>query len=238
MGKKSRRNRNRSQESPAASPVGGRAHQVVTPPAHRPPPPSITSGQPSRYLTLELLDAILARGVAERLNSKQALSNYLLNLLSDTRFHHLTLPLLKGLQYGPPYINARVAIRGLVGLEDNPTLLHWVCQWKMLIRLGWTAQDEMVDMAIRAGANVNATMNNKTSPLFFATKYGTLLTVDLLLKAGGNIYQHDKFGRTCLYNALEHPSPSHCEEAIRALTGNRNLSESTRRWFFIRTNNG
>lgn len=163
-----------------------------------------------QLLTPELLEKILARGVTERLNTRHALKQYLVDLLSEGRVFRITKTLLEGLEFGPPQINARTAPgESFVGSgePDNPTLLHWVCQWRMLKSMGWTAGDEMVDMVIKAGADVNATMRNKTTPLFFAVKYGTLRTVDLLLEAGADIQQRDQHGRTCLYNALEHPSP-------------------------------
>jgi hypothetical protein len=179
--------------------------------AARPPPPIILQSlllKLNQYVTPELVNAVLARGVAEHLNSKQALKQYFMDLLSggDDVFV-IIIPLLQGLQRGPPHIDARVTSKWFIGVEDKPALLHWASQCRLLKIFGWTSQDEMVEMIIRAGANVNAPLKNKTSPIFFAVKRGTLETVDLLLAAGGNIEQRDNFGRTCLHNALEHPSP-------------------------------
>jgi hypothetical protein len=53
-------------------------------------------------------------------------------------------------------------------------LLHWVCQWRLLQSFGWEAQDETVDMIIKAGADFNVTLRNKTCRIFFVVKYGTL----------------------------------------------------------------
>jgi hypothetical protein len=64
-------------------------------------------------------------------------------------------------------------------------------------------------MVLKAGANVNDILQNQTNALFFGVKYRSLKTVDLILEADIQmIQQRDKFWRSCLYNALEYPSPS------------------------------
>ncbi|CAB9510403.1 B-box zinc finger [Seminavis robusta] len=161
-------------------------------------------------VTNEALDKILARGVLdEELNSREKLWDYFLKLVINFPTALLTEYILRGLVLGPPHIDRRVNLApGNKQSEFSFPLLSWACQWKLAKEnFHWLAQDEMVDMIIKAGANVNSLMENKTNALFLAVKYGSLQTVDLLLEAGCNIHQVDQFDRTCLYNATEHPSP-------------------------------
>lgn len=57
------------------------------------------------------------------------------------------------------------------------------------------------------GVDVKAVLENKCNAAFFAVKYGSPKTLDLLIEAGINIQQRDCFGQTVLYNALEYPNP-------------------------------
>lgn len=54
------------------------------------------------------------------------------------------------------------------------------------------------------GASV---LENKCNAVFFAVRYGTSKTLDLLIEAGINMQQRDCTGLTVLYNALEYPNP-------------------------------
>jgi hypothetical protein len=74
---------------------------------------------------------------------------------------------------------------------DPPTLLMYVSQWKFLSHaFGWLGGDEIVSMVLATpGVNVNAVMENKCNAAFFAVKYGTHKTLDLLIEAGINM-QH------------------------------------------------
>jgi len=65
----------------------------------------------------------------------------------------------------------------------------------------------MVDLLLRAGAPVDAKLQNGCTPLFFAVKYGSVDTVRLLHEAGANLQQKDFRKQTCLRNALPQASP-------------------------------
>ncbi|CAB9522201.1 expressed unknown protein [Seminavis robusta] len=136
--------------------------------------------------------------------SREKLREYFLRLLVNEFTVSLLTRILEGLIHGDPQINEQWSLARGVRFP----LLQLACQWKMLwYNYNWLAQDEMVDMIIKAGANVNQTIHNGTNALFFAVKYGTVQTVNLLLEAGCNFCQLDELGRTCWYNATEHPSP-------------------------------
>jgi ankyrin repeat protein len=72
----------------------------------------------------------------------------------------------------------------------------------------WKGGDELVSMMLAARVDVNAVTPSQCNAAFFAGKYGSPTTLDLLIKAGINIHQVDKMGRTCLWNAIERPSPT------------------------------
>jgi hypothetical protein len=119
--------------------------------------------------------------------------------------------------------HAHLDIQIPVSEFGDVSLLIWICQWKLLQRMcEWKGGDELVSMVLAAGVKVNAVMPNKCNAAFFAVKYGSPTTLDLLIKAGINIHQLDKFGRTCLWNALERPSPA----MIRCLLGHLPATET------------
>jgi len=87
-------------------------------------------------------------------------------------------------------------------------LLIMFCQWKMIRnQIGYLGGDEMVEIALKMGADPNCSLSNKVTPIFLAVKYGSPTTVQLLIDAGCNIRALDCFGRTCLYNTIERCYP-------------------------------
>jgi len=97
----------------------------------------------------------------------------------------------------------------MVGGMEPQSLLHWICQWKLLqLQCGWKGHDDMVDLLIHAGADVNAQLENtKVTPLFFAVKYASVDTCRLLVEAGANVCHKDCRKQTCLRNILPQANP-------------------------------
>lgn len=158
-------------------------------------------------VTTEVLSPDRVHGVREELREPRVQEQYLMRLFvgSLPRMKFLVDPLTEGLLKGGRFIN--VSVSG-VGKNDVFPLLMWVCQWKLLKKaFGWSGEDEIVSMVLAAGADVSATLRNGCNAAFFAVKYGSPRTLQLLIDAGINMEQKDKFNRTCLYNALERPSP-------------------------------
>lgn len=125
--------------------------------------------------------------------------------------HWLTRPLVQALIEGPnsQAMKARVVPLNMKeSVMEGQSLLHWLVQWRLLqIQCGWRGHDDMVDLLIRAGADVNATLQNGCTPLFFAVKYGTIDTVRCLIQGGANPLHKDIHNQTCLRNALPQASP-------------------------------
>jgi hypothetical protein len=147
-----------------------------------------------QLVTNELLDAVLSRGVVndERCLYKRAfLRSYFLQLMNSISLcphpqFDLIVAVLIGLTNGPAYINRRI---DLYGGEEPLPILHWVCQWKLLranSHRAFTAGDELVDMVVKAGADVNATIRNKTNAMFFAVKHVFQLLVRNLVFGSQN----------------------------------------------------
>jgi hypothetical protein len=160
------------------------------------------------YLAGRLLSPDRIRGVPEDLRQPEVLRDHLLRVLALTeRTAWFIAALIKGLLECHSSINIRIG--STPSQPDPPTILVYVSQWKYLNRaFGWQGRDEIVSMVLATpGVNVNAVMENNCNAAFFAVKYGTPKTLDLLIKAGINMQQRDCFGRTVLYNALEYPNP-------------------------------
>ena len=114
-------------------------------------------------------------------------------------------PLFDGLMKGSPYIDTFV--EPPTGGMPMP-ILAWLCQWKSIGGLfHWKGRDEMVSIALAAGADPNVKTKKGSTPVFFAVKYGSLETVKALANGGANFSLLDSRKRTCLWNALERPIP-------------------------------
>jgi len=121
------------------------------------------------------------------------------------RMKWFTVPFWEALA-GDTDINARIATPFDPGAEPNP-VLYWLVQWKLMRKqFGYRGADDMVHVALKLGANPNIRLKNGTNSLFFATKYSSPHCVDLLIEAGADVTAKDIQGRTCLFNALEHPN--------------------------------
>mmetsp|Transcript_29075 Transcript_29075/g.64493 ORF Transcript_29075/g.64493 Transcript_29075/m.64493 type:complete len:849 (-) Transcript_29075:131-2677(-) len=116
----------------------------------------------------------------------------------------LTYPFLLGLVGGElGNINKRV---NFIAPEPHP-ILHWLVQFNLLrAQLGYCGNEDMVALALRAGASVHEEVSNKCTALFFSMKYSNVRTVELLLDAGAKVDHKDCYGHTVWKNAAERPN--------------------------------
>jgi hypothetical protein len=161
------------------------------------------------YVSDDLLEKVLSTSPSS--TSKDAVGKYFFALVDGMSccpalLYDIVVSILIGIARGPPFINKRVSLGA--GSEPMPILM-WAWQWKLLrhnAEDSFTASDELVGMLINAGANVNDILpSNKTNAMFFAVKYAGLDAIDSLIRAGINLQQHNVFGQSCMYNALEYP---------------------------------
>ncbi|KAG7343749.1 zinc finger C3HC4 type domain containing protein [Nitzschia inconspicua] len=156
----------------------------------------------------QYLDMIFARGSNGPFSTKNSLREYLLKLVSDSKFHSITVPLVFGLAMGPPHIHKEVLLYDI--LQEPASLLYWACRWKHLRLVGyWPAESELIDMILKAGGieKINNPLKNGMNPLFIAVNYADLKGVDILLDAGIKVDHRNANGETALKNAVEHPQP-------------------------------
>ena len=114
-------------------------------------------------------------------------------------------PFLLGLASGSRnHINKKIKWRG-----DSPTpILSWLCQYRFFeVQFDYQGRDDMVALALSAGASVNA-LNpaNGITPIFFSMKYSSLRTVEMLLEQGATVNLRDVYGQTIWKNAVEFPN--------------------------------
>ncbi|KAL7578824.1 hypothetical protein ACA910_016045 [Epithemia clementina (nom. ined.)] len=137
----------------------------------------------------------------------------LIQVLHQDSVLWLAIPLLEGLLYAGDLINRRVFIPG--SGEPFP-LLHCLCQYKLLKKqFQYKGANDLVALTLRAGAMVNDKLGNGCTALFFAVKYGSAETVQLLVQAGADTAATDIYGQTCWKNAVEYAIPSVIEALIR-----------------------
>ena len=170
--------------------------------------------------------AALANGVImpTDLLNQEALTELLMRVFFQTldcRALWLVEALIAGLSQGHARINATVGPPDF-GEAGTFPLLFWVCKWKLLERMvGWQGREDIVSLVLTTpGIDVNVCISNKTNALFFATKYGSAETIQLLKKAGINMKQRDQFNRTALYNLLEYPDPRSLQVLLEHLPAN------------------
>ena len=149
------------------------------------------------------------------------LVNRLWEVANNELMDWLIIPLLNGIIKGGNAMNKKIAAFG-----DLQPILHWLCQYKNWCRQkGYCGGDDMVALALQAGADVNMEANNKTTPIFFAVKYASARCVEMLLDAGTNIKQKDIYGQTIWKNAVERPDPKIIELLIKRCNGTIPVSE-------------
>ncbi|CAB9513034.1 expressed unknown protein [Seminavis robusta] len=132
----------------------------------------------------DLVAAIEYRGYSHGfgLDSPEVLHFRLKQVLFDQENHvlfWLTRPLVQALLEGPTSDawELRVVPLNLQTVMEGQSLLHWLVQWKLLqLQCGWRGHDDMVDLLIRAGAPVDATLANGCTPLFFAVNVSVYST--------------------------------------------------------------
>ena len=137
----------------------------------------------------------------------------LIQVLHQDSILWLAIPLLEGLLYSGDLVNRRVFVPG--SGEPFP-LLHCLCQYKLLKKqFQYKGGNDLVALTLRAGAMVNDKLGNGCTALFFAVKYGSEETVQLLVQAGADTSATDIYGQTCWKNAVEYAIPSVIEGLIR-----------------------
>ena len=96
----------------------------------------------------------------------------------------LTEPLLYGLINCETAINEKVHFA--LGEEQQPILM-WVCQFKFLIRYNYCGTEDMIALALAAGADVNIQNKDGETALQLAFRKAHASVVKELLQAGADI---------------------------------------------------
>jgi len=187
----------------------GRTSSYQPPPP--PPPPSPLSDTKKtavqRAITVAV-KCIMKRGIPsgvglDGFNSQELESRLWEVSNNEYLYEWLIVPLLNGLVYGNPKINDKSHF--IRGQEPHPIIM-WLCQHRNLrAQFNYCGRDDMVALVLSAGADVSLRVSNGCNPLFFAVKYGSARTIELLLDAGVKVDERDVFGRTIWKNALERP---------------------------------
>jgi len=182
-------------------------------PDGRETPPLVTPEECFRPETLDelcgvlndLVDKLCPDYVPESLQDPQVCFDRLKEVLFSNfeMTSWFTVPLGKALLGD---INVRIPFPFDPRAEPNPAL-YWLVQWNFMRKqFGYRGSDDMVHIALKLGANPNIRMKNRTTAIFFATKYSSPQCMDLLIEAGADLTAKDMYGRSCLYNALEYPN--------------------------------
>lgn len=151
--------------------------------------------------------SILKRGIPPGVGldgyNRQALEARLWEVANNERMTWLTIPLLIGLVYGKRKINDKFHF--IEGQEPHPILM-WLCQYKFIrAQFNYCGGDDMIALALSAGADVSLRVSNGCNALFFAVKYGSARTIELLLDAGVDVHERDFNGMAVWKNAVERP---------------------------------
>jgi len=188
----------------------GREFYQPPPPPRPPAPLSGTSRTDVQKLIRAAVTSILKRGIPPGVGlggyNSQELEARLWEVANNEYMKWLTIPLLIGLVYGKRKINDKFHF--FEGQEPHPILM-WLCQYKFIrARFNYCGRDDMVALALSAGADVSLRVSNGCNALFFAVKYGSARTIELLLDAGVKVDERDVYGRTVWKNAVERPDLS------------------------------
>jgi hypothetical protein len=188
--------------------------------SHLQPPPIAPLSSTHQVAVQNLIDVavpkILQRGIAQNVGldgmGHKELAIRLWNVANnDYILAWLTVPFLVGLIKGGEHINKRVSCQG----SEAWPILHWLCQYKLMrAQLNYIGNDDMIALALAAGADVTLTAQNKCTALFFSLKYSSARAVQMLLDAGSKIDQRDHYGQTIWKNAVERPDPKVIELLI------------------------
>ncbi len=86
---------------------------------------------------------------------------------------------------------------------------------------GYVASDsvEVIEMLLRAGADINARDAQEMTPLILGASCGRPERVRMLLRAGADIHLRDAKGKTALDHARLHSEVEHREAIVRMLEG-------------------
>ncbi|EJK68803.1 hypothetical protein THAOC_09987 [Thalassiosira oceanica] len=175
---------------------------------------------PVRALVELAADQILFRGIPPKVGldgfDKSRLVKRLWSVANNERMYWLTGPLLERLaeQDSEEVINVTVASPNGDGIEE--TVLSWLCRYKLFHKQhGFSGKDDMIALAIQAGADTNVKNVDLMTPIFFAAKYTTARAVELLLDGGADVNQKDCFGQSVWKTAVERPDVEIIELLIR-----------------------
>lgn len=185
-----------------------RASLYQPPPS--PPPPIPLSGE-SRNQVLKLISKavprIVRRGVPpgvglDGLTDKE-IGLRLWQVSNNEDMEWLIGPLLVGLVNGGASMNAKT---NMPFMQDPNPILMWLCQYRFYhAQFNYLGGDDMVALALAAGADVSMRASNGCNALFFAVKYTSAKTVEMLLDAGINVEDRDCYGQSIWKNATELP---------------------------------
>ena len=168
-------------------------------------------------LVAEAAAKVMERGIPKNVGldnfCQEKLVARLWEIVNNRDMIWLTRPLLHGLIKGGRAMNEKVSFDPATA-ESIP-LLHWLCQIKLWRRRAYCGAEDMVALALMAGADVNSTGSNKTNALFFAVKYTSARCVEVLLDANVDVTQKDIYGHTMWKNAIERPDIHIIETLIR-----------------------
>ncbi len=183
-------------------------HYQPPPPPPPPPPLSGTYATQIRQVIGVAVQEILKRGVPTDVGldgfGAQELQARLWDVLNNENMTWLTVPLLVGLVSGKPKIDEKMHF--WEGQELHPIIM-WLCQYKYLAaQFSYHGSDDMVALALAAGADISVRVSNGCNALFFAMKYSSARTVELLLDAGVNVNETDCHGQNVWKNAVERPN--------------------------------
>ena len=171
-------------------------------------------------LVRELTSRRRREGIPPELRQGNALARRLTEVFT---FSHpspvwLWRPLFHGLLLGGDELDKTVCPPS--GAQPM-SVLTWLVQWKSLQKVfSWKGSDELVELALAAGASPNVPVRNGSTAIFFAVKYGSHRTVDLLIKHGADLRVRDRKGRSCIWNALERPQPKIISSLLEKLPAN------------------
>jgi len=159
----------------------------------------------------KLLDVLLKRSFVlfpKQLRERIALETYLkkLFLAAPPSLAWLIEPLYYGILKGHPFINTFIA------QDPRLPILFWVCRWKLLkVKYGWKHVDKRLVALVldTPGIQVNIKLPlTHINAAFLAVKYACPSTLKYLIAKRIHMKQREKGSRfTCLFNALEYPSP-------------------------------
>ncbi|KAL7541271.1 hypothetical protein ACHAXR_011139 [Thalassiosira sp. AJA248-18] len=186
------------------------------------PPDVIPLSAANKNTVLDMIkiavEKIMQRGLPPGVGIEDAagLVGRLWDVLNNENTLWLTWPLLLGLGSDDKRkINSRFPPNRPANAEPLP-LIHWLCQYKLYHATeSYQGGDDMIALAIDAGANLKLKNSNGTTCLSFAVKYTSQFAVDLLISSGARVGNKDVFGNSIWKNTVERPDPGIIDVILR-----------------------